>query len=494
MAETNASIFNKIFEYNSAFQDLIFNGMKRSNQISKCIFKENKKWEHAKLNYQYYIQNPDIAIKNNINVDSLYKILENTEQEFCSLRLPDIHFDTLRLIPQDVYSGLKDDEAYVKIIRVSEFDNLMQSVNANYSALVFKKNPSNLVKLVKIGNSNELDSVCFNKYYNLVNSKNINVSDSNRIILPELYNKLWKRISDEVGCTKKIYLSNDGVYSLINVNTLINPTTGNYLLDENEIQFINSFKDILKKDELKTIQNNTVCVFGNPDLSKVNSNNNYFIKNIKFNSLKDGEEEILKVSNLFKQSDWKVEEYQKQDATEENIRQIHSPGIFHITTHGYYIENPQLFIDSATIISMPESLNQPMDKALLLLASHISDKNTDSLSIENDGIFSARDAMKLDLEKTGLVFLSACQTGKGLLRYGDGITGMQRAFFIAGAKSVIYSLWDIKDRASKNFTINFYTNLFAGQNRSQAFRNGLISIKSKFPYFQIWGPLMYIGS
>jgi len=103
--------------------------------------------------------------------------------------------------------------------------------------------------------------------------------------------------------------------------------------------------------------------------------------------------------------------------------------------------------------------------------------------------------MSLNLDNTELVVLSACETGRGENKVGEGVYGLQRSFLVAGAESIIMSLFKVSDEATQELMFNFYKNwLLEKMDKRKAFREAKRELMNKFGDPIFWGAFVMIGS
>ncbi|OGD19796.1 MAG: hypothetical protein A2W03_17510 [Candidatus Aminicenantes bacterium RBG_16_63_16] len=185
-----------------------------------------------------------------------------------------------------------------------------------------------------------------------------------------------------------------------------------------------------------------------------------------FSPLPFSKKEILQIAAVF--PDKSVDTYLGLNAREEIIKtnSLLDYRIIHFACHGFLDEQaPQR---SALVLSLDDDL-------------------------EEDGFLQAREIYELRLN-ADLVVLSACQTGRGRLENGEGILGLPRMFFYAGARSTISSLWKISDRSTSFLMKDFYRLLAAGAGKARALREAkLRMLRSKLAHPFYWAGFILHG-
>ncbi|NNF57210.1 MAG: tetratricopeptide repeat protein [Rhodothermaceae bacterium] len=191
------------------------------------------------------------------------------------------------------------------------------------------------------------------------------------------------------------------------------------------------------------------------------------------------------------------------EATEANLLALHRPGRLHIATHGFFLSTQEEvvrltgFDDLGNEALVPGGLGRfenPLLRSGLALtgANRLGDDNAVGVQ---DGIATAYELSGLDLRGTDLVVLSACETGLGEIQNGEGVLGLRRAFELAGAETVVMSLWKVPDVATKELMIAFYRALEAGTGKAEALHEAAQAVRADprwaHPYW--WGAFILAG-
>jgi CHAT domain-containing protein len=184
-----------------------------------------------------------------------------------------------------------------------------------------------------------------------------------------------------------------------------------------------------------------------------------------------------------------------------------SPRVLHLATHGFFIYNertPDRIPDGPELVISPDRSNRhsyPVrlpNGSLLRSGLALAGANTwlrggTPPVFAEDGLLTAEEVSGLDLICTELVVLSACETGLGDIREGEGVFGLRRAFVLAGAKTLVMSLWKVADEQTRELMETFYNRLLAGDGRARALRQAKLSLKEKYPHPFYWGSFICQG-
>jgi tetratricopeptide (TPR) repeat protein len=189
-------------------------------------------------------------------------------------------------------------------------------------------------------------------------------------------------------------------------------------------------------------------------------------------------------------------------ATKQALLTLETPGILHIATHGFFREDadapsPTLAESRISALEQASPLQRPPDPLLrsgLVLAGASAQQKPSGSLLREETLITALELAGLDLWGTQLVVLSACDTGRGAIKLGQGVYGLRRALVIAGAETLVTSLWKVNDESTRQFMEAYYSKLLAGEGRTSALRQAMKAFRRKQPHPYFWAPFIALGS
>lgn len=321
-------------------------------------------------------------------------------------------------------------------------------------------------------------------------------------VVYKLEKKLWQPIQKLIGKTKQVFIAPDGQLSLVPFEALAGPDN-RYLLEQYQISYLTSGRDLLKLDN-RIKATTPALVMADPDYDETLLPNSLTAKACPGGVCR--QDTFLRLPGTAEEADaiaplLGVEPLIRDEATERALKFAHNPIILHISTHGFFDEDtPEERPTTGElrgfglIRNTPRLTAQnanPMLRSGLVLAGVNKGKSGD----DDDGKLTALEASGLDLWGTELVVLSACDTGVGSVKKGEGVYGLRRAFVNAGSNTQVMSLWKVDDTATRELMVDYYQRLKAGEGRAEAMRQAKLSMMRKddrrHPFF--WASFIVSG-
>ncbi len=414
----------------------------------------------------------------NIKLDSLKIVGEEYERALNSMTNLDI--ETKKKTWRDVSATLKDGEVAIEIIRIRDFDfekNEYRKEQESYLALIIDNKTKDYPAYVQLANGFLMDSKYFNVYKNSIKYERVDQLS---------YQYFWQPIAEKLAGYEKAFVSSDGVYHLLNLNTLYNPSSEQYLISEFEIDIVGNTGELI--DKVNTAEGiNDAVLFGFPDFNTQPDNEVkdelrtavfQEIFSAGVSDLPETKTEITNIESMMSSAGISTNTFLSSNASEGELKGIPSTSILHIATHGFFEES------SGDVVN-----DDPLTHSGLLLANL---KESTSMEEEN-GIITAKEVAQMNLSNNRLVVLSACETGKGQVVNGEGVYGLQRAFQVAGADNVIISLWKVDDAATQLLMTYFYEHYLTSLNPREALKKSQIQLQETYPHPNYWGAFYVVG-
>jgi CHAT domain-containing protein/Flp pilus assembly protein TadD len=309
-------------------------------------------------------------------------------------------------------------------------------------------------------------------------------------VLKALNNQVWAPIEKALPIgTATVIVSPDAELSFVSFATLLT-ADDRFVGEKYSVRYVASGRDLLREAKAPVGPKTTMQVFANPDFGGIAAAQQVVKKNvvalrsvemrdlegISLPSLPGTEKEAAQLDARAKKSNWQPQTYLGPNATKAELQKVNSPRILHLATHGFFL--PEIDFGKTTD---PLQSDQQIPKGKLVNPMHRSGlalagaqrtlqawSKGEVLPIENDGIVTAEDVGGLKLDGTWLVVLSACDTGGGEARAGEGVMGLRRGFVQAGAQNLLITLWPIGDETTVNIMLDFYGEAFKTGNAPKA--------------------------
>lgn len=526
------ALLGEIYDYQLALKGLIMYATSkvRENILSsgdEVLIAKFENWisQKEQLAKLFSATNLEIEVRNK-RIDSLTSISNKLEEELSksSQTFAD-NFANKSVSWRDIKDKLKPGEAAVEMVRYRDFTTDSAGVftdEVHYAAMIVRHDSEDHPEMVILRNGAQMEHKYLSNYRNAIKYK---ISENYS------YRLFWEPISRRLEGIDKIYFAPDGVYNQISIYTLQNSKTKDYLLNEINLALVTNTKDILAENE--TFQSDGRSVFfGYPqysmgeeaekddaedrgirgvrgadrgmrsgsknDLARgaaiprgVRGNLVRYMRSFNGLGMLPGtKKEVELIDQLYGENERQRNTYFLDKALEGEVKAVKNPNILHIATHGFFLEQ------ESDLEFEDKYVENPLLRSGLILAGANNFIQSGTITTEqngDDGILTAYEAMNLNLDKTDVVVLSACETGLGEIKNGEGVYGLQRAFQIAGADAVIMSMWTVDDDATQELMTTFYGEWLSHGDKQLAFNTAQKKLREKYkkPYY--WGAFVMIG-
>lgn len=314
---------------------------------------------------------------------------------------------------------------------------------------------------------------------------NIELRDISKQPLGTLYDKVWGTLSNELQGVSNVYFAVDGEFHKIPIEYYPD-YEGKSLFDKKQCFRLSSTREIVKQKTVHPQKIKDVVIYGDIDYDyceNVEDSVAYQEQEVItedsistergaldiFLPLKGTKYEMEQISSLLQKQGVFPVCYKKEIATEESVKALsyHSPTWLHFGTHGFYSPEPLGVDENDDGLSYQSTEEYVLSKSALVFTganNTLLEGNPDS---NRDGFLTAYEMSTLDLSKTDMLVMSACESGLGDIG-SEGVFGLQRGVKKAGVNSILMTLNKVNDYATTLFMVKFYQGLIDGLSKNRA--------------------------
>lgn len=416
---------------------------------------------------------------------------------------------------QQVRDALPERTALIDIVRLREYDFLaergQQWKAATYVAWITSRSEN--VRIVNLGPADQIDNLIQTVRTGLqaaVQPGGVLKTDGEdsataaiKKELRALAERVWRPLAPHLNNVDRLILCPDGSLWLTPWSALPVTESSEYLIEKYHIRYVTSGRDLIQRPA--TIQAHAPVMLANPQFDQQPEEKKASIREI-FKELPEdtgtatrsftaknalpevtplpstGIEAVATQPNIERYTGQKATLYQKDYALEKVAKALRRPSVVSFATHGFFLPTPEIepddsrnlqtaSVDETRTATLSQAEN-PLLRCGLLLAGC---NNRDAAIADDDGVLTGQEIVGVDFRGTELVVLSACETGLGDLRNGEGVAGLRQAFQLAGAEAVVSTLWQVPDRDSALLMQKFFSDLADGCTKADALRNAQLA-------------------
>lgn len=332
-----------------------------------------------------------------------------------------------------------------------DLSNEPVETSAYYFAIVaYKSDDHNIdLKVSRLGSQENI-----NEKIDDLRSKILHGSPATALVLKELYNQLLSPLFVGDKFPNAIIVAPISKLNVLPFN-ILKDKNDVYLFEKTRMHYGHPYTALKEKkllDELKQFEgypteSSKGVVFANPKFRSLGkeSKTKQTTWPYYYTELPHSKTEGDRIKSIYKGN---VILNSGENLKESNLINIKSPSFLHFATHSFFLPR--------TMVDKYYSDFPLVSSGLAFSGFNNLFFGTKTNHYEDDGIFTASEASKLQLLKTDLVVLSACETGFGNIIKGESVGGLRQAFRMAGANNVIMSLWNIGDKHTADFMERFY--------------------------------------
>ena len=406
---------------------------------------------------------------------------------------------------------LPKDAALVEFVRLHDFDFTMGQGKPTARYLAFVLTPGGEVTLVDLGEASVIDQ----QIGQALEALKLAQQRQNRPAIAQsldalaaLSQQLWAPLQGAIGSAPQLILSPDGLLTLVPFAALPN-ADGRFLLESHRLAYVTSGRELIRGTGSTVSHPSELVLVANPAYDDKRSGAGEAVAALRsrdfrnhFSPLPGTEREAQEIPPLISAEPAKKQVAVGQAATEALVKSTKSPRILHLATHGFFLEDKPLPIETlrggfGSLQPTPViSYENPLVRSGLAFAGA---NQATQVTEGDDGILTALEVTGMDLHGTDLVVLSACETAVGTVQTGEGVFGLRRAFALAGAKNLLMSLWPVDDALTAEQMKAFYRNLQTlppGDALRQAQLASMQTLKERFGVANpgLWAPFILQGA